>query len=325
MFPAMRESKSTKWLRLMDLIHRIAAEPGKTSQQLALEMKCAPRTIFRDLSDLQDLGFPVYNDNGYRFAADAFLPTLNLQPRELFALFLGARLLESHGKGELGPDARRALEKLSRASGQASRPDLGALRELVQVAESPEATGMDLVVQMQAVIGKGQQLRIFYLGLHDPQALPRDVDPMGLFSFRQVWYLRAYDHRRKAFRSFRLSRIHRWELLQVAVQHAAHMELQDAVYHRWDVEADQQVEVEIKVSESLARWLAENPPHPSQKLDGDRATYLVSDLAALARWAASLHGLEILSPPALRREMAKLGRDLVSLYSDCSTARSLPD
>lgn len=310
----MRETKAKKWARLMGLIHRIAAEPGLSSGQLAEAVGRTPRTIFRDLRELEDLGLPIYNHDGYRFAADAFLPALHLQPRELLALFLGARMLEGVGGEELVPDARRALEKLVRSMSEERRPHLGAIRESLQVTAPTEDTGLEHLMPLQAVIGNGRQLLLRYQGIRHEAPQDRVVDPMGLFGFRQVWYLRAFDHAPQAYRSFRLSRVLEWKLLDSAVVHNAKMELQDAVYHRWESAGDC-VNVELKVSEALGRWLAENPPHPSQRIDGDRVHYQVSDLPAVARWAASLHGLEVLAPPALCHEMARLARELLRLYS----------
>ncbi len=311
----MQELKAKKWARLMGLIHRIAAQPGQSSKDLAETTRRSERTIFRDLRELENLGFPLYNDDGYRFAADAFFPTLGLQPRELLALFTGARMLESVAGAELASDARLALEKLLRATSEEKRPDLGGLRNTLQVDGLPEDTGIDLLLELQAVIGNGHQIRLSYQGIQDGAAQDRFVDPMGLFGFRQVWYLRAYDHGRAGFRSYRLSRIQNWEQLETKVAHAAQMDLQDAVYHRWDIDENETVTIELSVSESLSRWLKENPPHPSQQISADRVTYEVSDLAAVARWVASLHGVEVLQPLSLRQEMGRLAEGLLERYA----------
>lgn len=310
----MQELKAKKWARLMGLIHRIAAQPGQSSKDLAETTGRSERTIFRDLRELENLGFPLYNDDGYRFAADAFFPTLGLQPRELLALFTGARMLESVAGAELASDARLALEKLLRATAEEKRPDLGDLRNTVQVEGLPEDTGIDLLLELQSVIGNGHQIRLSYQGIQDEKAQERVVDPMGLFGFRQVWYLRAYDHNRSGYRSFRLSRVRDWEQLEAKATHPAQMDIQEAVYHRWDVEDNETVTVELSVCEALARWLTENPPHPSQQVNGDLVTYEVSDLVAVARWVASLHGVEVLQPLALRQEMGRLAEELLERY-----------
>ncbi len=312
---AMRETKDSKWARLLGLIHRIAAEPGLTNKQLADATGRSARTIFRDLEELQNVGIPLYNDNGYRFAADAFLPAFNLQPGEVFALVLGVRLLEAQDSDELGDNARRALEKLTRATPEPKRQHLGEIRGALHVAEPSEDTGISMLLELQAVIGNGKQIRILYQGVKDSSAQWRTVDPMGLFGFRQVWYLRVFDLLRSDHRSFRLSRILDWEALESDVSQPARMELDDAVYHRWNVDGQPVHQVELKVSESLGRWLAENPPHPSQTLDGDRATYQITDLPAVARWVASLYGLEVVGPPELRQQMSQMAQQMAQLYA----------
>ena len=265
----MQELKAKKWARLMGLIHRIAAQPGQGIKDLAEATGRSERTIFRDLKELENLGFPLYHDEGYRFAADAFLPTLGLQDRELLALFTGARMLESVAGAALASDARLALEKLLRATSEERRPDLGELRNNLQVDGLPEDTGIDLLLGLQSVVGNGNQIRLSYQGIQDEAAQDRVVDPMGLFGFRQVWYLRAFDHNRSGYRSFRLSRVRDWEQLEAKVTRAAQMDIQEAVYHRWDVDDSETVTVELSVCEALARWLIENPPHPTQQVSGD--------------------------------------------------------
>ena len=307
------EERKTKWLALMDLMRRIYAQPGMTGPQLAKEMGYDKRTFHRHRRDLERI-LPLYNHRGYRFAADAFLPPLGLEPGELLSLFLGARLLEMEFPEQAGPDARRALEKLIRAVSETRRPDILSLRQKIQVSSPVEDTGAQHLLPLQAVIGNGRQLRLTYLGLQDAESQERTVDPMGLFGFRQVWYLRAFDHLRSDYRNFRLSRITSWELLETPVSHAPRMSLEEALYHRWEVEGRPVVEVRLRVTESLARWLEENPPHPSQTLEGDEVRYQVTELPAVARWLSSLHGVKALEPETLRGEMARLGRELLSEY-----------
>lgn len=313
--PAMAPMKDSKHLRLFSLIHRIAAEPGLSSKQLAEATGRSARTIFRDLEELQRLGLPLYNDNGYRFAADAFLPAFNLQPGEVFSLVLGVRLLEAQNSNELGTNARRALEKLTRATPEEKRQHLGEIREILHVAEPSEDTGISMLLELQAVIGNGKQIRILYQGVRDDVAQWRTVDPMGLFGFRQVWYLRVYDLLRTDYRSFRLSRILDWQPLDSAVLQTSRMELDEAVYHRWNVDGQAVHQVELRVSESLGRWLAENPPHPSQTIEGDRVSYQVTDLPAVARWVASLYGLEVVGPAELRHQMSQMAQQMAQLYA----------
>lgn len=309
------EDHQKKSLALLRLVHLITAQPGLTASKLASEMKCSTRTFQRYRRDLEEMGLPIYNDRGYRFAADAFLPPLGLAPDELLSLFLGARLLETEFDTEAGPAARQAMEKLVRAMSESKRPDITAWRETIQISSPTEDTGAGHLVALQAAVGNGRQLAVSYLGLQDAKPQERIVDPMGIFGFRHVWYLRAYDHRRADYRNFRLSRIESWRQLDAPVVKAPQMRLSDSLYHRWDCAGKAPVNVVLQISAPLARWLMENPPHPSQQITDREARYQVSDLPAVARWAASLHGLEVLEPNELREEMAKLGQELTQTYA----------
>ena len=105
-------------------------------------------------------------------------------------------------------------------------------------------------------------------------------------------------------------------MTDVPVKMEAKMEIGQASYHKWDVEGDEKKTVEIKVSDSLARWLSENPAHPSQELQGNLVTYQVSNPKAMTRWVTSLYGLEVLKPQELRDELAAVSRELIELYGD---------
>ena len=310
----MAEEKTSKWTRLLTLIHRIYAEPGRTAKELAEITGRTERTIFRDVRELEDAGFPIYNDGGYRFAADAFLPNLNLSPTELFSLFVAVRLLESQNGGELGAEARRALEKFLRTTSEQKRPDLGGLRENIQVKEVEEETGACLLSSMQRALISGKQLEIKYQGMKDEEARVRLLDPMGLFCFRQVWYLHAYDNERQALRNYRLSRILEARVTKEPVKQEAKLELDEAAYHKWDVEGDSKCDVRIRVTPALARWLEENPAHPTQRIGNGEVCFQVSNPVAMARWVTSLYGLEVLEPLVLREELGKVSRELVELY-----------
>ena len=315
---SMSNEKTSKWTRLLTLIHRICAEPGKTAKQLAEVTGRTERTIFRDIRQLEDAGLPIYNDGGYRFAADAFLPNLNLSPTELFSLFVAVRLLESQNGGDLGAEARRALEKFLRTTTEEKRPDLGGLRENIQVKDVEEETGAGLLAAMQEALSSGRQLEIRYRGMKDEEARVRLLDPMGLFCFRQVWYLHAYDHLRRALRNYRLSRISEARVTPTPVKHEAKLELDEASYHKWDVEGEEKFDVRIRLTTSLSRWLEENPAHPTQCIQDGEARYQVSNPVAMTRWVTSLYGLEVLEPSVLREELGKVSRDLFEMYGGSS-------
>ena len=310
----MAVGKSSKSGRLLTLIHKIASEPGLTAPQLAQITETSERNIYRDLADLQASGFPIYFDEGYRFAADAFLPNLNISAGELFSLFVAVRLLEAHEEAELGPQGRRALEKLIRATHESKRPDLTEMSENIHVADQQIDTGSQWLMEMQAALASGRRISISYHGLSDDMPQLRLLDPIGLFHFHGNWYLHAYDHGRSGLRNFRLSRVLKLTIQDEPLNKAEGLTLEEAVYHRWDQEGDEEVTVVLEVTPSLRAWLEENPAHPSQSFDGERVTFKVSNPMAMVRWVAGLDGIQIIEPPALRDALLERVREVLKRY-----------
>ena len=242
-----------------------------------------------------------------------------LSPRAAPAVRAAARLVPSLLRASARrAEARRALEKFLRTTTEEKRPDLGGLRENIQVKDVEEETGAGLLAAMQEALSSGRQLEIRYRGMKDEEARVRLLDPMGLFCFRQVWYLHAYDHLRRALRNYRLSRISEARVTPTPVKHEAKLELDEASYHKWDVEGEEKFDVRIRLTTSLSRWLEENPAHPTQCIQDGEARYQVSNPVAMTRWVTSLYGLEVLEPSVLREELGKVSRDLFEMYGGSS-------
>jgi hypothetical protein len=87
-------------------------------------------------------------------------------------------------------------------------------------------------------------------------------------------------------------------------------ESKSALFHKWDIGGTEPVPVTCRVDEDLARWLRENPIHPSQEVKDGQLTLSVKDLDALAHWLLSLRGLEVLNPPLLRQKVADKAKDI---------------
>ena len=58
--------------RLLVILSEATARPGVRAAELATTLKVSPRTVFRDLAELQRLGFPVSFGNGYPAQQELF-------------------------------------------------------------------------------------------------------------------------------------------------------------------------------------------------------------------------------------------------------------
>ena len=126
--PVPRGNQLARQWRLLQLIDRPA---GVTVQDASRELACTIRTIWRDLSVLQDAGFPIFDDKApdgrrglWRINEEfkARLP-LKLSLAELAALLMSRDLLQPNGVGILGPAVRtdRKSTRLNSSHIQKSR------------------------------------------------------------------------------------------------------------------------------------------------------------------------------------------------------------
>ena len=78
----------------------VSAKRGKSAAELAEDLKCHPRTIYRDLEALQVAGFPIYTEKLDGKALWSLLDTVKHQIplpfslTELMALYFGRDMLK---------------------------------------------------------------------------------------------------------------------------------------------------------------------------------------------------------------------------------------
>lgn len=93
---ARGDQLARQWIIFQQLMK---ARYGKTVNDLAADLDCHPRTVYRDLDALQAAGFPIYNEkvNGTNFWAlleDAKKPVpIPFSLPELIALYFGRDVL----------------------------------------------------------------------------------------------------------------------------------------------------------------------------------------------------------------------------------------
>lgn len=164
------------------------------------------RMFERDKAELRDLGIPLETgrtsiadvEDGYRIPRrDYELPPIDFDPAEAAAVGLAARLWQS---ATLAAPARTALLKL-RAGGTELDPD-------ATLTPGPRVDASDpSLAPLLAAVRDQQVVRFGYRSAGASTSERRTVEPWGVLSWQQRWYLVGYDVQRAAQRSFRLSRI----------------------------------------------------------------------------------------------------------------------
>jgi predicted DNA-binding transcriptional regulator YafY len=291
----MGKKKQSTFHLMHRVLTRLNGHPGMTSVELADALETDLRNIQNYIRRLQSYGFDIQTDESqvpFRHSFRDRLPTMPLDLEETLALAMSVPLSDASG---LGSAARRGWDKLSSvvANGRERRTK-AEMNELLSSQFGWSASAEVMTAIGTALVDK-RQLRILYRNRDAVQASWRIIEPWQMF-FQGGWYLRGWDAEKKAVRSFRPDRIEKFELLTSKFEVPPSERAADPHFHKWDIGAQEPTRVHCQVDEALSRWLAENPVHPSQQLDGTDFSVAVRDVDALMSWILGLSHCRVVGP-----------------------------
>ena len=207
--------------RLFRIVQYLRGSRLQTARELADKLEVSPRTIYRDVQDLQLSGVPILGEAGvgYTLRRDYDLPPLMFNAREITALVLGSRMVISYGDSDLASAANEALRKIEAVLTPALRDRIDAVRMYAPNLgpRNPEETAArDLLEPIRIQIREAvETTRIIQVQYRDEkgQTTQRRLRPMALLFWGQVWTLVAWCELRHDFRSFRIDRFAAVEIL----------------------------------------------------------------------------------------------------------------
>lgn len=204
-------SRAERLLALMEVLrrHRLPV-PGKL---LADELGVSLRTLYRDIAALQSQGACIEGEAGvgYQLKPGFTLPPLMLTEQEMIALVLGVRWVADRTDAELKESAHSALSKIVAVLPEKVRLSC----ETVPLLIGPkDGLGLDAdVSKFREAIFQEHKCFFEYMDAQG-QKTQRVVWPIAIGYFDQVTILIAWCEARKAFRHFRVDRIHNLNILE---------------------------------------------------------------------------------------------------------------
>jgi predicted DNA-binding transcriptional regulator YafY len=193
--------------RLFQLVQILRNKRLVTAQELAERLEVSERTIYRDMQDLSISGVPVEGEAGvgYHLRYSLDIPPLMFNAEELEALVIGARMVKVWGGSALGNSAQSVLDKIQGAIPTELRAhiDDSKLFALRFGHREDIETTLD---SCRNAITHSHYLLLDYQRA-DGKLSQREVKPLGLFFWGNLWTLTAWCELRDAFRTFRLDRI----------------------------------------------------------------------------------------------------------------------
>ncbi|RZT17222.1 putative DNA-binding transcriptional regulator YafY [Kribbella sp. VKM Ac-2569] len=308
--------------RLVAVLLLMQARGRVTAADVAAELEISVATARRDLEALSTAGIPVYpqpgRNGGWQLVGGARTDLSGLTATEAQALFLLVGPAAS-----IAPDAKAALRKLVRALPDTFREHAQAAAEAVvidparwgeHVKERPE-----LVRRLQDAVVRRERVRLAYSGRGRDTA-ERVVDPLGLVDKDDVWYLIAWTE--KGQRTFRIDRVVDTETTGETFERPDGFDLSSAwaeIVERME-ERRSGLTATVLMDERFV-WVMQDRLGRNCEVDGtdgDRVRLKVTAPTPLmiaqhlAGWGGSI---EVVDPPSVQAELARLGRELTRRYA----------
>ena len=198
-----------------------------TARSLAESLQVSERTIYRDMQALTLSGIPIEGEAGvgYRLKPGFSIPPIMFNAQELEALLLGARMVQRWADNELGAAADSALTKIRAILPDRLHFEHTIKPEWLLVPEYSSGENARFGEQIRAAIKAQKILKIQYKTAEDRQST-REIWPLGLVCWGNVWTLVSWCELRTDYRSFRLDRIMQLETTAKDYPHSEEINLQ---------------------------------------------------------------------------------------------------
>lgn len=199
--------------RLFQIVQIIRGRRLTTAAQLAQRLEVSERTVYRDVADLQHQGVPIEGEAGvgYRLGQGFDLPPLMFSVDEARALVASVRMAQVWQDPVLAQASQLALGKILSVlppSARAAAQSMAVYAPPLGLEPAVQATLQTLREAAQA----RDKVQVDYRDAANALT-QRTLRPLGCFYWGKVWTLAAWCETRQDFRSFRLDRLVRVELL----------------------------------------------------------------------------------------------------------------
>jgi predicted DNA-binding transcriptional regulator YafY len=299
--------------RLLNLDALLRTEQRQTASTLAEALEVSERTVRSDLALLRDrhhAPIEFSRQHGYHYTDLAWrLPSISLSKGELFALTLGARMLEAYAGSAYSQELRSAISRLAERLPDQTWVDLQQVadeRILFRVGAETHLNP-EIWQKLEEACRQQKTVQMRYYTASSNSVSDRKLDPYLLHIYRGTNpYVIGYCHKRQEIRWFRVDRIQQLDVLAETFVQDPTFDAKDHLEIIFQHEVGSvPVNVAIWFDVRTAPYIRERRWHPTQELqehpDGTLILRMtVRGLNDLKRWVMGYgKGAVVQQPPEL--------------------------
>lgn len=312
----------------MLFIHKALQNGGYPNcSKLARDLEVSSKTISRDIDFMRDrMLLPIEyepSEHGFEYTREVeSFPTIDISEGELLALSIARKALDHYKGTPFEKPLSNAFNKLAASLPETITANLEQLSETISFKHGQHSQLDESTLQLAIKGALEKRILAFAYkkaGADRPES--RSVEPFHVTNYLGKWYLIARDRRRKAMRTFLLSRASNLELQNETFQIPKDFSVGDYLWSSfgiWSKSGDH--EVAIKVLPRLADYVSENVWHPTQTIeqmeDGSIVVrFRLGSLEEISQWILSWGDqAEALEPPELREVLRERAKAVLRFY-----------
>ncbi|MBB3110609.1 putative DNA-binding transcriptional regulator YafY [Paenibacillus phyllosphaerae] len=195
-----------------------------SAKELSERFEVSLRTVYRDLETINQAGIPVVSyagaSGGYEIMDQYRLDRQFLTMEELQSIIIALRGIRSSLEEQ---DVAVLLDKVGALVARSEHSDVNRMSEQLIIDINPWHGGQadkELLGIVREAIRTNRVVQFAYTSRHGEDSL-RECEPMGVVLKGYAWYLYGYCLLRGDYRTFRLSRIERLQVLERSFERRA--------------------------------------------------------------------------------------------------------
>ncbi len=307
----------------------VSSKMGKSAAELARELECHPRTLYRDLEALQVAGFPIYTERVDGKNLWSLLDTVKHQIpvpfslTELMALYFGRDMLKVFRDTPFYDSLDSLFQKVKTTLPPESRKYLKNLEQTLHMGVKPYkeyGKFKEILNQVNDAAVKRITIEMVYYTMSRKKETRRRVDPYRIWFFNGTFYLIGLCHMRNEVRIFALDRIKMLHQTQKSFEIPEDFSLDDFLGRSFGVYQGEPVHIKVWFHPDVGGYVKEKIWHQSQRIYSrdDGSIIFEAEVAGtdeirfwIMTWGSKA---EVLEPETLRKEIRAEAEKMAARY-----------
>ena len=323
-----RLRQNERLARVLRVLQFIQGRGRCTARDMASELGCSERTVYRDLQVLEVAGIPWYFDDqeeSYRVRPGWQFPVLNPTAEEIVGQATAALVSAAPGLN-INAGAKPVTRKLAAtSSADVSRliEDAEQLLAVLDLKLADHSRHQDVIHAIQWALLQRKQLRGRYASPYKSKPIELTLHPYRLCLAQQAWYLIAREQGLARPHIYRVARFASLQAIDAPAESIDGFDLKAYLGNAWGIfRGSETYDVEILFNAEAAPLVVETRWHNTQQVkkhsDGSvTLSFQVDGLAEILWWFLGWAGrARVVKPVELRKLVQEQLRAALELNGD---------